>query len=48
MLVSTDTLAISSMIKAYEFPMLNALVLGEGILNDAVSVVIYTIDQKFL
>lgn len=40
-LCATDTVAANSLIKAEKFPVLNAVLFGEGILNDAVAIILY-------
>ena len=39
-LCATDTVAANSLIKAEKFPVLNAVLFGEGILNDAVAIIL--------
>lgn len=46
-LVSTDTIAAVSIVKASQFPTLNAILLGEGIVNDAIAIVLYRISDNF-
>jgi NhaP-type Na+/H+ or K+/H+ antiporter len=41
LLCATDTVAANSMIKAEKFPVLNAVLFGEGILNDAVAIILF-------
>ena len=40
-LCATDTVAANSLIKAERFPVLNAVLFGEGILNDAVAIILF-------
>ncbi len=40
-LCATDTVAANSLIKAEKFPVLNAVLFGEGILNDAVAIILF-------
>ena len=42
-LTSTDTISVLSLIKPETFPVLNAIVFGEGIVNDAVSILLFKI-----
>ena len=40
-LCATDTVAAMSLIKPEKFPVLNAVLFGEGIINDAVAIILY-------
>lgn len=40
-LTSTDTVAGLSLVKESKFPQLNAIVFGEAIFNDAISIVLF-------
>lgn len=40
-LCATDTVAANALIKAEKFPVLNAVLFGEGILNDAVAIILF-------
>jgi NhaP-type Na+/H+ or K+/H+ antiporter len=40
-LCATDTVAANSLIKAERFPVLNAVLFGEGIINDAVAIILF-------
>lgn len=42
-LTSTDTISVLSLIKPETYPILNAIVFGEGIVNDAVSILLFKI-----
>lgn len=47
-LCATDTVAALTILKEKEFPKLNAILFGEGIVNDAVSILIFeTIQRQF-
>lgn len=47
-LCATDTVAALSIIKEREFPQLNSILFGEGIVNDAVSILMFeTIQNVF-
>lgn len=41
MLCATDTVAANSLIRVDKFPVLNAVLFGEGILNDAVAIILF-------
>ena len=45
-LCATDTVAALTILKESEFPQLNAILFGEGIVNDAVSILIFDTIQK--
>lgn len=45
-LCATDTVAALSILKEKEFPQLNAILFGEGIVNDAVSILIFETIQR--
>ena len=38
---ATDTVAANSLIKVEKFPVLNPVLFGEGILNDAVAIILF-------
>ena len=40
-LCATDTVAALTIVKERDFPQLNAVLFGEGIVNDAVSILIF-------
>lgn len=40
-LCATDTVAANSLIRVEKFPVLNAVLFGEGILNDAVAIILF-------
>lgn len=40
-LCATDTVAAMSLIKPEKFPVLNAVLFGEGIINDAVAIILF-------
>ena len=40
-LCATDTIAVLTIVKESSFPVLNALLFGEGVVNDAVSILVY-------
>ena len=40
-LSATDTVAAHSVVKEQKFPKLNSILFGEGVLNDAVSIVLF-------
>jgi len=42
-LTSTDTISVLSLIKPDTYPVLNAIIFGEGIVNDAVSILLFKI-----
>ena len=42
-LTSTDTISVLSLIKPDTYPVLNAIVFGEGIVNDAVCILLFKI-----
>ena len=47
-LCATDTVAALTIVKEKEYPKLNAILFGEGIVNDAVSILIFdTISNVF-
>ncbi len=46
-LSSTDTVAALSLIKADAYPKLNAILFGEGILNDAISILLFRTIKTF-
>jgi NhaP-type Na+/H+ or K+/H+ antiporter len=40
-LCATDTVAAMSLIKPEKYPVLNAVLFGEGIINDAVAIILF-------
>lgn len=38
---ATDTIAANNLIKAEKFPILNAVLFSEGIINDAVAIILF-------
>ena len=40
-LCATDTVAAMSLIKPDKFPVLNAVLFGEGVINDAVAIILF-------
>ena len=40
-LCATDTVAANSLIKVQKFPVLNAVLFGESIINDAVAIILF-------
>lgn len=46
MLCATDTVAALTIVKEKEYPQLNSILFGEGIVNDAVSILIFTTVQN--
>lgn len=47
-LCATDTVAALSLIKQDEFPVLNAVLFGEGIINDAVAIILFNTINNFV
>ncbi|CAD8174885.1 unnamed protein product [Paramecium pentaurelia] len=47
-LCATDTVAALTLIKEKEYPILNSVLFGEGIFNDAVSILIFRSVKKYL
>lgn len=47
-LCATDTVAVLNLVKEAEFPILNSILFGEGIMNDAISIVIFRSIKNFL
>jgi NhaP-type Na+/H+ or K+/H+ antiporter len=45
-LCATDTVAAMSLIKPERFPVLNAVLFGEGIINDAVAIILFRTVEK--
>ena len=45
-LCATDTIAALTIVKEKDYPQLNAILFGEGIVNDAVSILIFETIQK--
>ena len=45
-LCATDTVAALTIVKERDFPQLNAILFGEGIVNDAVSILIFETIMK--
>ena len=45
-LCATDTVAALTIVKEKDFPKLNSILFGEGIVNDAVSILIFETIQK--
>lgn len=46
-LASTDTVAALTLVKADEYPRLNSILFGEGIVNDAVSILLFNTVKAF-
>lgn len=40
-LCATDTVAAIALIKPKKYPILNAVIFGEGIINDAVAIILF-------
>jgi NhaP-type Na+/H+ or K+/H+ antiporter len=40
-LCSTDTIAALTIVKERQFPVLNSVLFGEGVINDAVTILLY-------
>lgn len=40
-LCATDTVAANNLIKVQKYPVLNAVLFGEGIINDAVAIILF-------
>ncbi len=47
-LCATDTVAALSLVKVEQFPVLNAVLFGEGIINDAVAIIIFRSVTNFV
>lgn len=45
---ATDTVAALSLVKASAFPQLNSILFGEGIINDAIAIVIFRSVKNFV
>lgn len=46
-LASTDTVAALTLVKAEDYPKLNSILFGEGIINDAVSILLFNTVKAF-
>lgn len=40
-LTATDTVSVLNIIKEKEFPRLNSIIFGEGIINDAIAILLF-------
>jgi len=47
-LSATDTVAAVSIVKETKYPKLNSILFGEGVINDAVSIVIFRAVEEIL
>lgn len=45
-LTATDTVSILSLIKRKKFPKIHSIILGEGLLNDAVAIILFKISLR--
>lgn len=45
-LTATDTVAVLAMLKKSKFPKVHTIIFGEGILNDAVAIILFKIALK--
>ena len=48
MLCATDTVAALAIVKESEYPTLNSILFGEGVVNDAVAILIYQAMEKII
>jgi len=47
-LCATDTVAALAIVREKDFPTLNSILFGEGVINDAVSILLYRAIEKLI